>query len=59
MVVGDCEDCGEVELTGTPPGMSVFFLGTDYERMKAGNSDVIFFYCECGKKAYIKEKSDT
>lgn len=58
MVVGTCEDCGEVELTGTPPGMSIFFLGTDYERLGAGDDNVIFFYCECGKRAYLKEEND-
>lgn len=54
--IGVCEDCGEVELDGWPPGMSVFALGTDFERWKVGDfKNSVFFYCKCGKKAYLKD----
>lgn len=58
-LLGICEDCGEVELTGTPPGMKIFFLGTDYERLGSGDKNVIFFHCKCGKKAYLKDEDQS
>ena len=56
--VGVCEDCGEVLLDFMPPGMSIFALGTDYERLGNNESSysALFFYCKCGKKAYLKKE---
>lgn len=50
--IGVCEDCGEVECPTDWLNLCIFYLGIEFSTGKT------FFYCKCGKKAYLEERKD-